>query len=100
MSDISFLHRVITPFRKNWAKGARLAFLESHIDAHQEKRRNGRAAGLEYTQQVINAFVAKFSWWLPMQPDPPPDFVPDESTLSAEDLSMKKVALDKLVTVR
>ena len=35
-----------------------------------------------------------------MQPDPPPDFVPDESTLSAEDLSMKKAVLDRLVTVR
>ena len=91
---------MITPFRKNWAKGARLDFLESHIDAHHEKRRNGRGAGIEYTHQVINAFVLKFSWWLPMHQDPPPDFVPDESTLSAEDLGMKKAALDRLVTVR
>ena len=54
---------------------------------------------MEYAHSVVNAFVVRFPWWLPMSAEPDPEVDYAESTLSPEDLELKKKALDRLTKV-
>lgn len=76
---------LLRTLKKGWAKGARLAFLESHIQAYKEAGLHSKRRRTSYTDQVVNEWFTRFHWTLPIESDDPSPSTP--STTIAEDLS-------------
>ena len=77
---------LLRTLKKGWAKGARLAFLESHIQAYKEAGLHSKCRRTAYVDQVVNEWFTRWHWTLPIESDDPSD--PSKpSTTIAEDLS-------------
>ena len=76
---------LLRTLKKGWAKGARLAFLESHIQAYKEAGRHSKRRRTAYVDQVINEWFTRFHWSLPVDTNSPSPSL--TATTFAEDLS-------------
>jgi len=76
---------LLCTLKKGWAKGACLAFLETHIPAYKEAGRHSKHRRTTYVDQVINEWFSRFHWSLPVDSNnPSPSLM---VTAIAEDLS-------------
>lgn len=57
----------LKPFRKGWAKGECTQFLDESYHGYQGARARGGHSVTDYLTTVVNAYCARFTWWL----DPP-----------------------------
>ena len=56
--------------KRNWAKGSRLAFLNSHLKGFVAACLQSHAKASDYTDRVINEYFVKFNWHLPLNKKP------------------------------
>lgn len=75
---------LLRTLKKGWAKGARLSFLEGHIQPYKEAGLHSKARRTAYVDQVVNEWFARFHWTLPIDNDDPSPSTP--SSTIAEDL--------------
>jgi hypothetical protein len=75
---------LLRTLKKGWAKGARLAFLEGHIQGYKEAGLHSKRRRISYTDQVVNEWFTRFQWTLPIESDDPSPSTP--STTIAEDI--------------
>lgn len=82
----------VLPFRRNWAKGSRLAFLESKILPYKDARHKSKSAADDYADQVVNEFCAIYPYDAPMDQELAADQPPVERCL---DISLTQFERDK-----
>ena len=88
--------------KRNWAKGQRLEFLQSHLVPYQSALRQSRARGAEYADTVVNKYFESFHWRLPIDEDPPttspvnPDSAPMQEDLTEEEQREKGEVISKM----
>ena len=75
---------LLCTLKKGWAKGARLAFLQSHIQAYKEAGLHSKNCCTAYVDQVVNKWFTQFHWISPIESNNPSSSEP--STMIAEDL--------------
>jgi len=71
--------------KKGWAKGAHLAFLQSHIQAYKEAGLHSKRHHTAYVDWVVNNWFTHFHWTSPIESNDPSPSEP--STTIAGDLS-------------
>ena len=76
---------LLRTLKKGWAKGARLAFLQSHIQPYKEAGLHSKSRRTAYVDRVVNEWFTRFHWTSPIESDDPSSSEP--STTIAEDLS-------------
>jgi hypothetical protein len=90
--------------KRNWAKGSRLTFLNSHLDAFKAARLQSLSKASEYIDQVVNEYFRRFDWRLPLTEEPTvplnADAIPPMEILSAEELEKKAKIVAQMKTVR
>ena len=92
--------------KRNWAKGSRLAFLNSHLENFRAARLQSLSKSSDYIDQVVNEYFKRFDWRLPLTEEPTVPFdtgaIETVETLGADDLDRKGkiIAQMKAVHIR
>lgn len=98
---------VLPPLKRKWAKGSRLAFLTSHLDAYKTclRRKRDRSSLSELNDTIVREYFRRFDWRLPVDVEPPLPIVPVDpnappESLSLEDEAMKAAVIAQMKNVR
>jgi hypothetical protein len=90
--------------KRNWAKGARLTFLENYIDDYKTALLTKKAPAV--LDGIVNAWFARFHWTIPLsaETDLPPTTLPvgpdGHEILSKENRKLKAEVVERTRTVR
>lgn len=92
--------------KRNWAKGSRLAFLNSHLDPFRAARLQSLTKGSEYIDRVVNEYFRRYDWKLPLHEEPVddpgmpnPQIDATSETLDAEQLERKGKVIAQMKSV-
>ncbi|KAJ8509187.1 hypothetical protein ONZ45_g8617 [Pleurotus djamor] len=87
------------PLTRNWAKGARLEYLDDNLDKFIESLNHGRDASRALLDSVVNGYFSIFDWRLPLTAEPDPANPPDpRERLTQAETTRKGLVISKMRT--
>ncbi|KAJ8494862.1 hypothetical protein ONZ45_g13091 [Pleurotus djamor] len=90
---------VTKPLTRNWAKGARLEYLDDNLDKFIDSLNHGRDASRAALDGIVNGYFRLFDWRLPLSIEPDPTKPPDpKEKLTQAETTRKGVIVLKMRT--
>ncbi|KAF9492486.1 hypothetical protein BDN71DRAFT_1473741, partial [Pleurotus eryngii] len=85
-------------FGRGWAKGARLIFLQSHLERYKTACNESRSKGHDVMDSIHNAYFKQFDWRQPITEEPEEGAPPPNplEPLSPEERKLKGAVVDRL----
>ncbi|KAF9502209.1 hypothetical protein BDN71DRAFT_1515911 [Pleurotus eryngii] len=85
-------------FGRGWAKGARLIFLQSHLERYKTACNESRSKGHDVMDSIHNAYFKQFDWRQPVTEEPEEGAPPPNplKPLSPEERKLKGAVVDRL----
>lgn len=91
------------PFTRNWAQGARLAFLQQSLQVYNKAALKSSRKAQDALDSIINNYFKQFNWRHPVSREPKPDDPPldaPKAKLSAPEEKLKQQVIAKMKDVR
>lgn len=89
---------VLEAFKKGWAKGSRLKFLQDRLADYKSALQQSKTKGNDFLDTTLTAYFKIYPWDLPMdlEPLPPQLPAPPPVALSPYDQAMKQAVIKRM----